>query len=84
VLLRDRLLALVVAVARGLNFPATALALEHYPPVLLAALRCTLLAVPTLLFVPRPPIPVRWIVLVGASLGVLQFAFHYLGMAAGM
>ncbi len=83
-LLRDRILALVVAVAWGLNFPATAIALEHYPPFLLAALRFTLLAVPTLLFVPRPPIPFRWIVLVGATLGVLQFAFLYLGMAAGM
>lgn len=83
-LLRDRILALVVAVAWGLNFPATAIALEHYPPFLLAALRFTLLAVPTLLFVPRPPIPFRWILLVGATLGVLQFAFLYLGMAAGM
>lgn len=81
---RDRVLALVVAVAWGLNFPATAIALEHYPPFLLAAVRFTLLAVPTLLFVPRPAVSFRWIVLVGATLGVLQFAFLYLGMAAGM
>jgi len=84
VLLRDRLLALVVAVAWGLNFPATAIALDHWPPFLLAAVRFTLLAVPTILFVPRPKVPFRWIVLVGATLGVLQFAFLYLGMAAGM
>jgi O-acetylserine/cysteine efflux transporter len=81
---RDRVLALVVAVAWGLNFPATAIALEHFPPFLLAAVRFTLLAVPTLLFVPRPKVPFRWIVLVGSTLGVLQFAFLYLGMAAGM
>jgi O-acetylserine/cysteine efflux transporter len=84
VLIRDRLLALVVAVVWGLNFPATAIALEHYPPFLLAAVRFTLLAVPTILFVPRPAVPFRWILLVGATLGVVQFAFLYLGMAAGM
>ena len=83
-LLRDRLLALTVAVVWGLNFPATAIALEHWPPFLLAAVRFTLLAVPTLLFVPRPPIPFRMLVLVGATLGVLQFAFLYLSMASGM
>lgn len=84
VLFRDRILALVVAVAWGLNFPATAIALDHWPPFLLAAVRFTLLALPTILFVPRPKVPFRWIVLVGATLGVLQFAFLYLGMAAGM
>ena len=83
-LLRDRLLALVVAVVWGLNFPATALALEHFPPFLLAAVRFTLLAVPTLLFVPRPRIPFGRLVLVGLGLGVLQFAFLYLSMASGM
>lgn len=84
VLFRDRILALVVAVAWGLNFPATAIALEHFPPFLLAAVRFTLLAVPTLLFVPRPQVPFRWILLVGSTLGVVQFAFLYLGMSAGM
>jgi O-acetylserine/cysteine efflux transporter len=81
---RDRLLALTVAVVWGLNFPATALALEHFPPFLLAAVRFTLLAIPTLLFVPRPKIPFGRLVLVGVGLGVLQFAFLYLSMASGM
>jgi len=81
---RDRLLALVVAVCWGVNFPMTALALEHFPPLLLVALRFALLAVPTLLFVPRPPIPWSHLVTVGVGLGILQFGFLYLGMAAGM
>ncbi|WFR67895.1 EamA family transporter [Curtobacterium flaccumfaciens] len=81
---RDRLLAVVVAVVWGLNFPATALALEHFPPFLLAALRFTLLAVPTVLLVPRPRIPFGRLLLVGFGLGVLQFAFLYLSMASGM
>jgi len=82
--LRDRLLALVVAVVWGLNFPATAIALEHFPPMLLVALRFTLVAVPTLLLVPRPQVPLRWLLGVGLGIGLLQFAFLYLGMAAGM
>lgn len=81
---RDRLLAVVVAVVWGLNFPATALALQHFPPFLLSAVRFTLLAVPTVLFVPRPRIPFGRLLLVGLGLGVLQFAFLYLGMASGM
>ena len=39
---RDRLLALLVAVCWGLNFPATALALQHFPPLFLVALRFAL------------------------------------------
>jgi O-acetylserine/cysteine efflux transporter len=82
--LRDRLLAALVAVCWGVNFPATALALEHFPPLFLVALRFALVAIPTLMFVPRPKVPVRWLVGVGLGIGVIQFAFLYLGMAAGM
>ncbi len=81
---RDRLLAVLVAVCWGLNFPATALALEHFPPLLMVAVRFALIAVPTLVFVPRPAVPVRWLIGVGLGIGTLQFAFLYLGMAAGM
>ena len=55
--LRDRLLALLVAVVWGVNFPATAIALEHFPPLFMVALRFTLIAIPTLLLVPRPQVP---------------------------
>lgn len=82
--LRDRLLALVVVACWGLNFPATALALEHFPPLFLVALRFSIIAIPTVLFIPRPRVPVRWLLGVGLGIGTLQFAFLYLGMAAGM
>ncbi len=82
--LRDRLLALLVAVVWGVNFPATAIALEHFPPLMMVALRFTLVAIPALLFVPRPKVPVRWLIGVGLGIGLLQFAFLYLGMASGM
>src|SRR4051794_8377315 len=82
--LRDRLLALLVAVLWGLNFPATEIALHHFPPMLLVALRWALLAIPALLFVPRPQVKLRWLLGTGAGIGLLQFAFLYAGMAAGM
>lgn len=82
--LRDQLRALLVAVVWGLNFPATTLALEHFPPLLMVALRFTLVAVPAVLLVPRPQVPWRWLLGVGLGIGLLQFAFLYLGMAAGM
>jgi len=81
---RDRLLAALVAVCWGINFPATALALEHFPPFFLVALRFALIAVPTVLFVPRPKIRFRWLLGAGLGIGLLQFAFLYAGMDAGM
>ena len=39
---------------------------------------------PTLLLVPRPSAPWRWILLYGFGFGVLQFVFLYLAMANGM
>lgn len=81
---RDRVLALLVAVCWGLNFPATALALQHFPPLLMVALRFVVVAVPTILLVPRPPVKLRWLLGTGLGIGVLQFAFLYLGMATGM
>jgi O-acetylserine/cysteine efflux transporter len=82
--LRDRLLALAVAVIWGLNFPAIHLSLAQFPPFLLVALRFALIAVPTLLLVPRPAVPWRWVLGYGAGFGVLQFLFLYLAMDTGM
>lgn len=81
---RDRLLAVLVAVCWGLNFPAIHLSLEQFPPFFLVALRFTLIAVPTVLLVPRPAAPWRWVALYGLGFGVLQFAFLYLAMSSGM
>ncbi len=81
---RDRLLALLVAVTWGLNFPAIHLTLQQFPPFLAVALRFAVIAVPTLLLVPRPRVPVRWLLLYGTGFGVLQFVFLYAAMDAGM
>ena len=81
---RDRLLAALVAVCWGVNFPATALALEHFPPLFLVAVRFILVAIPAIAFIPRPKVPLRWLIGTGLGIGLLQFGFLYLGMAAGM
>lgn len=82
--LRDRLLAAAVAVMWGINFLAIHVSLEQFPPFLCAAIRWTLIAIPTVLFVPRPQVPLRWLIGYGIGFGFLQFAFLYWGMAAGM
>jgi len=81
---RDRLLAVLVAVVWGLNFPAIDVALQQFPPFFLIALRFALIAVPTLLLVPRPAVAWRWLLGYGAGFGVLQFLFLYLAMDTGM
>lgn len=78
------LLAASVAVMWGLNFLAIDLSLDQFPPFLLAAIRFALLAVPALLFVPRPDVKFRWILGYGLGFGLLQFLFLYWAMAAGM
>ncbi len=81
---RHRLLAAVVAVLWGVNFLAIHASLEQFPPFLLVALRFALIAVPTVLLVPRPAVPLRWLVGYGLGFGVAQFTFLYWGMSAGM
>lgn len=82
--LRDRLLALTVVVFWGLNFLAIHAGLEHFPPLFFAALRFAVMAIPVILFVPRPDVPLRWFLLYGFGFGTLQFAFLFLAMDQGM
>ncbi|WP_181274454.1 EamA family transporter [Brevibacterium oceani] len=78
------LLAASVAVMWGLNFLAIDVSLDQFPPFLLAAIRFALLALPALLFVPKPDVKFRWIIGYGFGFGLLQFLFLYWAMAAGM
>ncbi|WKV16473.1 EamA family transporter [Janibacter limosus] len=82
--IRHRLLAVLVAVLWGANFIAIHASLAIFPPFLCSALRFLLLAIPTVLLVPRPQVPTRWLVGYGIGFGVLQFAFLYLAMDIGM
>ncbi len=81
--IRHAALACLVAALWGVNFLAIHASLQQFPPILLVALRFALLAIPALLFVPRPAVPLRWLVGYGLGFGTVQFFGLYLGMAAG-
>lgn len=81
---RDRLLAALVALLWGLNFLAVRIGLDYFPPFFLAALRYLLLAVPVILFVPRPDVPLRWLLGYGLGFGAIQFGLLFLAIDVGM
>lgn len=81
---RDRLLGLTVAVLWGLNFIAIRVGLDYFPPFFFAGLRFLVIAVPVVLFVRRPAVPSKWLLLYGFGFGFLQFAFLFAAMNAGM
>jgi len=80
---RHVLVAVVVAVVWGVNFVVIHVGLEHFPPLLFAALRFALVAL-ALPFVPRPGVPWRSVAGVGVFMCTGQFALLFLGMAHGM
>lgn len=82
--LRHTFLAVLVAVLWGFNFVAIQVGLGRFPPLLFAALRFVVIAIPAIVFIPRGSMPWRWIVAVGLAMGVFQFGFLYMGMAQGM
>lgn len=77
------LLALVVTALWGGNFVVITIGLESFPPILLAALRFVLAAVPVF-FLPRPDISWRRMIALGLAWFVAQFSLLFLGMAVGM
>ncbi|WP_343463768.1 EamA family transporter [Pantoea sp.] len=81
---KDMLLALCVVVAWGVNFVVIKLGLHGMPPFLLAGLRFTLVAFPAILFVKRPHIPLRWLLVYGITISFGQFAFLFLAIKLGM
>ena len=76
-------LACIVATLWGLNFLAIHASLEQFPPLFLVALRFALMALPALLLVPRPQVPLRWLIGYGLGFGTVQFLGLYSGMEAG-
>ncbi|MNF58321.1 putative amino-acid metabolite efflux pump [compost metagenome] len=81
---KDLLLALVVIIVWGLNFVVIKVGLDDMPPMLLGALRFMLAAFPAILFVRRPQIPLRWLLLYGLTISLGQFAFLFYAMSVGM
>lgn len=81
---RDIGLATLVILIWGVNFVGAAIAMESLPPLLLAAMRFALVALPAVFFVRRPGIGLWPVVASGLCLGVLQFGLLYTGMNLGM
>ena len=73
-------LALAIVIVWGTNFVVIRLALDSLPPLLFAALRFTLAAVPLVFFIPRPAVPWRDLALYGLLIGVGQFGVLFIAM----
>jgi O-acetylserine/cysteine efflux transporter len=76
-------LAVLVAALWGFNFVVIQWGLGAFPPLLLAALRFLVAAIPCL-FLPRPPLPWPRLILIGCAWFLGQFALLFTGMKVGM
>lgn len=77
-------LALLVVLLWGSNFVVIDVGLEELPPFLLLALRFVVVLIPAIFLVPKPDLPWRTILAVGATMSLGQFALLYLGLSLGM
>jgi O-acetylserine/cysteine efflux transporter len=77
-------LAVLVAAIWGLNFVIIEVGLDDFPPLLLSALRYALASLPLLLLGGGPGVPWKWVLAVGATIGVVKFSLLFVGMDVGM
>ena len=82
--LRHIAAALLVVLIWGVNFVVIKVGLRELPPILLAALRFLLAALPAVFFIPRPQVPFARIATYGLVMFSLQFALLFGGMFLGM
>lgn len=81
---KDFILAILVVIVWGANFTVIKLGLGGVPPMLLVALRFTLVAFPAVFFIKPPKIPLKDLVLYGFTVGVGQFGCLFYAMHIGM
>ncbi|TIC88162.1 EamA family transporter [Nocardioides sp. GY 10113] len=81
---RDTLLAALVATIWGFNFVVIDWGMGEVPPLLFLAIRFLAVLVPAIFLIPRPRVPWRTILAVGAFMSLGQFGFLYVSMHAGM
>ena len=81
---RDTALVILVAALWGFNFVVIDWGMGSVPPLVFAAIRFAVVAVPACLFIPRPPVPFRAVAAVGAFMSLGQFGFLYLSIHLGM
>ena len=73
-------IALAVVAVWGTNFVVIRLGLDALPPLLFAALRFTLAAVPLVFFIKRPAVPWRDLASYGVLIGVGQFGLLFIAI----
>lgn len=78
--LRAFLLALAVVAVWGTNFVVIRLGLDALPPLLFAALRFALAAVPLVFFLKRPAVPWQELARYGVYIGVGQFGLLFIAI----
>jgi O-acetylserine/cysteine efflux transporter len=78
------LLAVLVAVAWGVNFVVIHVGLDSFPPLLFAALRFTITALPAVLIVGKPRVPWRTVLGVGAFMSAGQFGLLFVAIDQGL
>lgn len=78
------LFALLVAVIWGGNFVAARLALEHFPPFFLTAMRFGFATLLLIALVPRPPQSQMKLISGISILNTLHFSLPYVGMSLGL
>ncbi len=81
---RHALLALSVAVCWGVNFVVIDVGLDSFPPLLFAALRFTLTALPAVFLVGRPQVSWRVVAAMGMLTSAGQFGFLFVAIHTGL
>jgi O-acetylserine/cysteine efflux transporter len=82
--LRHAALATLVATIWGFNFVVIEWGMHGVPPLLVLAMRFTVVILPAVFLVPRPTAPWRTVVAVGAFMSLGQFGLLYTSMHLGM
>lgn len=77
-------LAVLVTVIWGANFVVIDEGLGDIPPTLFVAMRFVVVLIPAIFLVPRPAMPWRDVVTIGAFMSLGQFGLLYTGLAVGM
>ena len=81
---RDLIAALGVVLIWGSNFVAMKFALHDFTPMQLGAARYAFAVLPLIIFIRRPTMHWKWIVLYGLSQGVGQFGLLFIALQIGM
>jgi O-acetylserine/cysteine efflux transporter len=77
-------LAVGVTLIWGLNFVVVKVGLGTFPPILFSALRFAVAGCPALLFVNRKGLPWRWILAMGACMGVVVYSLLFIALDLGI